>query len=149
MVLVGVAPCQCFWPGGIHTTSPCRISCVGPPHSCTQPVPAVTISVWPSGCVCHAVRAPGSNVTRPPDVRDGAVALNKGSMRTEPVKLSAGPLLEGCEPLRVMLIACESSVEATGPEAALPWFARMDAQASRESDITVAVSSFISVLPIQ
>ena len=28
--------------------------------------PAVTISVWPSGCVCQAVRAPGSKVTLAP-----------------------------------------------------------------------------------
>ena len=27
-------------------------------------MPAVTISVWPSAWVCHAVRAPGSNVTQ-------------------------------------------------------------------------------------
>src|SRR5215475_4666889 len=32
----------------------------------TQPQPDVMIKVWPSGCVCQAVRAPGSNVTLPP-----------------------------------------------------------------------------------
>jgi hypothetical protein len=51
-------------PGGNHTTSPARISSIGPPACCTRPAPAVTISVWPSGCVCQAVRATGSNVRR-------------------------------------------------------------------------------------
>src|SRR5437870_3488035 len=48
------------------------------------------ISVWPSGWVCHAVRAPGSNVTLPPVARDGSCASKTGSMRTEPVKLQRG-----------------------------------------------------------
>lgn len=30
-------------------------------------------------CACHAVRAPGSEVTRPPDARDGMFGLNRGS----------------------------------------------------------------------
>src|SRR5438874_2583829 len=64
--VVGAAPCQCFSPGGIQITSPGRISSMGPPQRCARPQPAVTISVWPSGCVCHAVRAPGSNVTLAP-----------------------------------------------------------------------------------
>ena len=71
MAVVGVAPCQCFSPGGNQTTSPGRISSTGPPSRCAQPQPAVTISVWPSGCVCHAVRAPGSNVTLAPRTRAG------------------------------------------------------------------------------
>jgi hypothetical protein len=35
----------------------------------TRPQPAVTISVWPNGCLCQAVRAPGSNVTLAPAAR--------------------------------------------------------------------------------
>src|SRR5206468_12150043 len=70
--VVGDAPCQCFSPGGNHTTSPGWISSMAPPHSCTRPKPAVTTSVCPSGCVCHAVRAPGSNVTAAPETRAGA-----------------------------------------------------------------------------
>ena len=66
IAVVGVAPCQCFSPGGNQTTSPGRISSTGPPPRCTRPQPAVTIRVWPSGCVCQAVRAPGSNVTLAP-----------------------------------------------------------------------------------
>ena len=72
MAVVGEAPCQCFRPGGNQTTSPGRISSIGPPSRCTQPRPAVTIRVWPSGCVCQAVRAPGSKVTWPPLTRAGA-----------------------------------------------------------------------------
>src|SRR6266542_5205014 len=102
MAVVAVAPCQCFSPGGNHTTSPGRICSIGPPQRCARPQPAVTIRVWPSGWVCHAVRAPGSNVTLAPSARAGAIAWNRGSMRTVPVKYSAGPLLEGCEPLLLM-----------------------------------------------
>ena len=58
--VVAVAPCQCFSPGGIQTTSPVLMSSLGPPSVCTQPKPAVTIRVWPKGRVCQAVRAPGS-----------------------------------------------------------------------------------------
>ena len=32
MPTVGAAPCQCFTPGGIHTTSPGRMSSIGPPQ---------------------------------------------------------------------------------------------------------------------
>src|SRR5919199_6997798 len=104
IAVVAVAPCQCFSPGENQTTSPGRIGSIAPPQRCTSPQPAVTIRVCPNGWVCHAVRAPGSNVTLAPDVRAGACASNKGSMRTVPVKYSAGPLAEGCEPLVLMSI---------------------------------------------
>jgi hypothetical protein len=104
MAVVAVAPCQCFSPGGNQITSPGRICSIGPPQRCARPHPAVTIRVWPSGWVCHAVRAPGSNVTLAPPARAGSFAWNKGSMRTVPVKYSVGPLLEGCEPLLLMSI---------------------------------------------
>ena len=75
MAVVGVAPCQLFSPGGNQTTSPARISSIGPPQRCARPQPAVTIRIWPSGWECHADRAPGSNVTMAPRARAGAVAL--------------------------------------------------------------------------
>src|SRR6476469_4402465 len=106
IAVVGDAPCQCFSPGGNQTTSPGRISSIGPPQRCARPQPAVTIRVWPSGCVCHAVRAPGSKVTLAPTTRAGSGAVNSGSMRTVPVKYSAGPFPEGCEPLLLMSIFC-------------------------------------------
>src|SRR6516164_4324297 len=109
MPVVGVAPCQCFSPGGHTTTSPARICLLGLPQHCTHPQPPVTTSLWPSGWVCQAVRAPGSNVTKPAETRDGAIAGNSGSIRTLPVKYSAGPLLEGCEPLCLISIALDLS----------------------------------------
>src|ERR1700759_2360097 len=81
IAVVGAAPCQCFSLGGIHTTSPGRISSIGPSARCTQPQPAVTIKVCPSGCVCHAVRAPGSNVTLAPETRAGSDVSNSMSTR--------------------------------------------------------------------
>jgi hypothetical protein len=72
-------------------------------------------------------------------------------MRTEPVKYSAGPFREGCEPLRVMVMVSASALAATAgasePEAAPAWLAWAHAEASRASDMTVAASRFISVLP--
>src|SRR6266404_7175963 len=97
IAVVGVAPCQCFSPSANQTTSPGRISSTGPPSRCAQPSPEVTINVWPNGCVCHAVRAPGSNVTLAPRTRAGSGASNSGSIRTVPVNQSAGPFVEGCE----------------------------------------------------
>src|SRR6266704_3364128 len=97
IAVVGVAPCQCFSFGGHQITSPGRISTFGWPTLCTQPQQDVTIRVCPSGCRCHAVRAPGSNVTLAPRTRAGSGAWNSGSIRTVPVNQSADPLLELCE----------------------------------------------------
>src|SRR3712207_2832823 len=102
MAVVVEAPCQCLSPCGNHTMSPARISCFGPPHCCTKPEPDVTMRVWPTGCVCQAERAPGSNVTCPPDTRDGSIAGNRGSTRTVPVKNCGDPLADGCDPPRVI-----------------------------------------------
>src|SRR5438876_7361539 len=98
IAVVGVAPCQCFSLGANQTTSPGRISSVGPYQRCAQPRPDVTINVCPSGCVCQAVRAPGSNVTLAQATRAGSGAWNNGSMRTVPVNQSAVPSPELCEP---------------------------------------------------
>lgn len=48
---------------GIQTTSPGLISRFALPSCCTHPLPEVTIRIWPAGCVCQAVRAPGAKVT--------------------------------------------------------------------------------------
>src|SRR5712664_3940029 len=104
MPLVGEAPCQCFSPGGIHTTSPGRISLIGPPTACTRPTPEITYSVWPSGCECQAVRAPGSKDTRVETIRAGASAAMIGSCQTVPVKYSLGASRVGREPARWMFI---------------------------------------------
>src|SRR6185312_389176 len=94
MCVVGVAPCQCLCPGGHQMTSPARISTIDSPSHCVQPQPAVTIRVCPSGWVCHAERAPGSNVTLAHETRAGRGAVFKGSMRTLPVKNSAEPFTD-------------------------------------------------------
>src|SRR5438105_2028754 len=104
IAVVAVAPCQCFSRGGHETTSPGRIFSIGPPQLWTKPQPAVTISDWPSGWMCHAVRAPGSNVTLTPSARAGLLVWKRGSIRTLPVKFAAGPLTEACEPLLLMSI---------------------------------------------
>jgi hypothetical protein len=57
--------------GRNQATSPGRISSTGPSGRCSQPSPAVTISVCPSGSVCHAVRGPDSNLTLAPETRAG------------------------------------------------------------------------------
>ena len=68
--VLGAAPCQCFSPGANQTTSPGRISSIGPPQRWARPQPDVTMSVWPewmgvpcracTGLECHA---------GPPDAR--------------------------------------------------------------------------------
>src|SRR5947199_10319718 len=105
MAVVDVAPCQCFSFGGIHTTSPGRIDSTGPLQRCTKPLPAVTIRVWPNGWVCHAVRAPGSNVTLAPTALAGFLGWNRGSPRTAPASNSADSVAEACEPLRLITIS--------------------------------------------
>ena len=100
LAVFGLAPCQCLTPGGHQSTSPGRISSMGPPQHWVQPSPAVTINDCPSGCVCHAERAPGSNVTDPAATREGSWAWMSGSTRTVPVKYSSGPFWEGCDPFR-------------------------------------------------
>src|SRR6266700_5258360 len=104
IAVVAAAPCQCFSPGGIQITSPGRICSIGAPQRWARPEPAVTIRVWPSGCVCQAVRAPGSNVTLAQATRAGSGAWNSGSIRTVPVNQSAGPSPDGCEPIRLISI---------------------------------------------
>ena len=56
---VGAAPCQCSSPGSKNTRSPGRITSIGPPRRWQRPTPSITQIVWPFGCVCQAVRAPG------------------------------------------------------------------------------------------
>src|SRR3954469_4535187 len=105
MPVFGPAPCQCFSLGGIHTVSPALISRIGPPFACTRPTPEITCSVCPSGCVCHAVRAPGSKLTRPARMRAGAGASMIGSCHATPVNDSFGCRRVGTEPLGLMSIA--------------------------------------------
>ena len=43
---------------------------------------------------------------------DESFVSNSGSMRTEPVKYWAGACRDGCEPPRVMVIVCDSVLDA-------------------------------------
>ena len=79
IAVVGEAPCQCFSPGANQRVSPARIVSTGPPQTWASPLPVVTTRVWPSGWVCHAVRAPGSNVTDVARTRAGSGASFNGS----------------------------------------------------------------------
>ena len=83
----------------------------GPPRRWQRPTPSRTQIVWPFGCVCHAVRAPGVKCTQlalTRDVPDGAAIA---SMWTAPVNQSLGP---GCG-LAVFLVICmDASWSATG-----------------------------------
>src|SRR5918992_1219493 len=47
--------------------------------------------VWPLGCVCHAVRAPGVKWTLAADSREGSDGVAIASMKTAPVNQSLGP----------------------------------------------------------
>ncbi len=110
------------------------------------------INVWPSGCVCHAVRAPGSNVTLPPPTRAGSGAWNSGSMRTTPEKYSVDPARDGCEPFRLIsiipflrCIATLAVSAAAGPaaaSAALPVTVSMRLRVNMAHPVSLPASSF-------
>ena len=75
----GAAPCQCSSPGSKKTRSPGRITSIAPPRRWQSPTPSVTQIVWPFGCVCQAVRAPGVKWTLPAKSRepfDGAATVS-------------------------------------------------------------------------
>jgi hypothetical protein len=88
MVLL-VAPCQCVSPAGMCTTSPTNSFLGVSPLEQTNPVPIVTVKIWPRSCVCQNVRAPGVKQTLFP-MQSSAVKI--GSMCTVPVKVSVGCL---------------------------------------------------------
>src|SRR2546430_8087348 len=115
IAVVSVAPCQGRSFGGHQITSPGRASTFSWPSLCTQPQPAVTSSVCPSGCQCQAVRAHGSNVTLAPRTRAGSGASNNGSIRTVPVNQSAGPSVETCEPLLLIFMYEPLQDDLRGP----------------------------------
>src|SRR3954470_19898005 len=105
-LVAAVAPCQCFTPGGVQITSPAFISRFGAFHSWTQPAPPITSSVCPAGCVCQALRAPGSNMTWAPELRVASVAENSGVTDTVPVNVSAGPGADGRDSFGEISMCC-------------------------------------------
>src|SRR5215211_8319603 len=56
-----------------------------------RPTPSVTQIVWPNGCVCQAVRAPGVKCTLAAAARAGGSGVAMVSMNTAPVNQSLGP----------------------------------------------------------
>ena len=77
--------------GGIHTTSPDRISSTGSPQRCTRPVPGRH-----DQDLAVRMRVPGGTRARSKGHISGLTfssfpVSNRGSTRTEPVKYSAGP----------------------------------------------------------
>jgi len=62
----------------------------------------MTKMVWPFGCVCHAVRAPGVKWTLLALSRDAPTGVATGSIKTSPVNQSLGPLLV----LTLLLVTC-------------------------------------------
>src|SRR6202011_1529540 len=97
----GAAPCQWIVSGGILTVSPGFSTCGFSPSKQMRPTPDKQKSVCPTGWECHAVRAPGVNVTTEPPRRDGASAVITGSWNTTPVKVSAAPRLVFRAPARM------------------------------------------------
>ena len=79
MKRVAQAPCQCSSPGSKKTRSPGRIASTGPPRRWQRPMPSSTQIVWPFGCVCQAVRAPGVKWTHVALTRDEAAGAATGS----------------------------------------------------------------------
>src|ERR1700737_4269489 len=64
---------------------------IGPPRRCARPAPSVTKMVWPFGCVCQAVRAPGVKWTLVALRRDDPAGVATASRYTAPVNHSLGP----------------------------------------------------------
>src|SRR5206468_5855688 len=89
-----------------------RICSIGPPQRCVHPKPGRHDQrLTESGCVCHAVRAPRSNVTLAQATHAGSGAWNRGSIRTVPVNQSVGPLFDGCDPLLFISIFFLSTLD--------------------------------------
>src|SRR5437016_13839610 len=96
-----------------------------------RPTPDRQNKVCPTGCACHAVRAPGVNVTTVPPMRDGDVAVITGSWNTMPVKVSAAPRLVVRAPARM-------TPALTGMTALLP--ARRSCDRQKKQEVTIAAA---------
>src|SRR5438445_13447228 len=110
MKRVGAAPCQWSSTGSKNTRSPGRMTSTGPPRRCATPTPSVTKMVWPLGCVCHAVRAPGVKWTLLAVRRDGSAGVATVSKYTAPVNHSLDPFVVCTPLLRVTFIGKECNV---------------------------------------
>src|SRR5690348_17114959 len=68
--------------------------------------------VWPLGCVCHAVRAPGVKWTLLADRRAVADGVATASIKTAPVNHSLGP---GVVSMESLVICMSFSLAVDGP----------------------------------
>src|SRR4051794_19890572 len=125
----GVAPCQCRRSRGHKRMSPAANSWTGPSWTCVQPTPSVTTRVCPSGWECHAVRAPGSNVTTAPVTRDGSSRANWPRIVTRPVKNCAGPSTSFCLSLAMIsvIVTFRSCAAVDGEHAGVAVVHHLDA----------------------
>ncbi len=81
----------------------------------------MTCRVWPSGCVCQLVRAPGSKVTQTARTRAGSGASLIGTCQTRPVNQSGLALRIGVsEALRMSMSHSLDCVSAASPDDARP-----------------------------
>src|SRR6267378_8281507 len=85
--------------------------------------------------------------TLPALARDESRAGKRGSIWTEPVKCSAGALLGRCEPLRAISIEWESWADAVFEASACAAPICDTAELSRESEMSVVVTTFILLFP--
>ena len=138
MAVVAVAPCQCFSPGGNHTTCRGVISSTRTAVALPPAAAAGDDQRLAERCVCHAVRAPGSNVTLAPlRVRVGPVEHR--SMRTVALNQSAGPVPDACEPTRWMSSVSPVRSAKSGPTASATVAADSCDHEFPATDVTLAV----------
>ena len=114
IAVVGAAPCQCFSLGANETTSPGRISSIGPPFALR---PAATGGH--DQRLTERMGVPrGASAGLERDARAANTrrwASNRESIRTLPVKYSSCPWRDGCEPLLLISILRSSSLSSLPP----------------------------------
>jgi hypothetical protein len=84
------------------TTSPTCNRLGFSPLEQINPVPIVTVKIWPRSCVCQNVRAPGVKHTL---LAMQSEFLNMGSMCTVPVKVSVG-CFDGADGMWAARMSC-------------------------------------------
>ena len=110
----GAAPCQCSSPGSKKTRSPGLIDSTGPPRRWHRPEPSSTQIVWPFGCVCPAVRAPGVKWTLLARTREAPVGAASGVIMLALLLLGTGEALARANGLRNVLLGFANGVASVG-----------------------------------
>ena len=112
MGLLLAAPCQCLTSGGNQTTSPGRTFLHRSVPLLHQSFAGGDYQRLPQRMAVPCGPCPGLNSTEEPDARAGTWAENRCSIRTAPVKHSAGPGADGCSPrwMRMCVRICSPSL---------------------------------------